>query len=445
MEPRILVVDDDNLIRRIMRDTLVTIPATVLEATNGEEAIKIAKTERPDLIFLDTMMPGMDGFQTAEILKRDAATAPIPLLFVSALGTSSHKVRGLDMGAEDYISKPIDPEELKARVRSILRRTRPAPPPPEATALAVAKGQLQNMPLPSLIRWLEMERRSALLHLTRGTEEGEIVFQDGRITSAGQGPRGGDAAVYQLLTWDEGAFNINPPLGLPSAAATEVTAPNETLLDEGARRVGEIPGLRGVLPGADLLLEIPLALCAAVQADLPSAGVALTALVDGTRDIEGVLAESPLDALITLKTLHCLLRLGALGWEPRVGAAGQAAAGRRSIPRVTVEDSIEYQPLHPAEHSHQYTLSARGVFIQTPTPSEVGEQLLLRLQFPGSAIRLTAVGQVIWRNADAGQSKPESFGMGLQFVDLTADQLETVENRLTQSIAAEIRATLEKP
>ena len=99
MEPRILVVDDDNLIRRIMRDTLVTIPATVLEATNGEEAIKVAKAERPDLIFLDTMMPGMDGFQTAEILKRDAATAPIPLLFVSALGTSSHKVRGLDMGA----------------------------------------------------------------------------------------------------------------------------------------------------------------------------------------------------------------------------------------------------------------------------------------------------------------------------------------------------------
>jgi Tfp pilus assembly protein PilZ len=85
------------------------------------------------------------------------------------------------------------------------------------------------------------------------------------------------------------------------------------------------------------------------------------------------------------------------------------------------------------------------VFIQTPTPSEVGEQLLLRFQFPGSAIRLTAVGQVIWRNADAGQGKPEGFGMGLQFVDLSADQLETVENRLTQSIAAEIRATLEKP
>ena len=445
MEPRILVVDDDNLIRRIMRDTLATIPATVLEATNGEEAIRIAKAERPDLIFLDTMMPGMDGFQTAEILKRDAATAPIPLLFVSALGTSSHKVRGLDMGAEDYISKPIDPEELKARVRSILRRTRPAPPPPKPAAPAVEKGQLQNMPLPSLIRWLEMERRSALLHLTRGTEEGEIVFQDGRITSAGQGPRRGDAAVYQLLTWDEGAFNIKPPLGLPSAAGTEVTAPNETLLDDGARRVGEIPGLRGVLPGADLLLEIPLALRAAVQADLPSAGVALTALLDGTREIEGVLAESPLDALMTLKTLHCLLRLGALGWESRAGAAGQGAAGRRSIPRVTLEDPIEYQPLHPAEHSQQYTLSARGVFIQTQTPSEVGQQLLLRLQFPGSATRLTAVAQVIWRNADAGQGKPEGLGMGLQFVDLSADQLETVENRLTQSIAAEIRATLEKP
>jgi uncharacterized protein (TIGR02266 family) len=444
MEPRILVVDDDNLIRRIMRDTLTTLPATVLEATNGEGAVRVAKAERPDLIFMDTMMPGMDGFQTAEILKRDAATAPIPLVFVSALGTSSHKVRGLDIGAEDYISKPIDPEELKARVRSILRRTRPAPPAPEAVAPAVAKGQLQNMPLPSLIRWLEMERRGAILQLTRGAEAGEIIFQDGRIVSAGQGPRRGDAAVYQLLTWDEGSFNINPPIGLPSVAGTEVSATNAALLEEGARRLREIPGLRGAFPGAEMRLMIPLSLRAAMQADLSPAVVALTSLMDGTRGLEDVLAESALDAWMTLKTLHCLLRLGALGWEPGAGAAG-LVAGRRSIPRVAVEAPIQYQPLRLAEQSHHYTLSARGVFIQTPTPLEVGEQLLLRFQIPGSPTRITAVGQVIWRNADAGQDKPEGFGMGLQFVDLSADQLETVEKRLAQSIAAELGATLEKP
>jgi DNA-binding response OmpR family regulator/Tfp pilus assembly protein PilZ len=445
MEPRILVVDDDNLIRRIMRDTLVTLPANVLEATNGEEAVRIAKAEHPDLIFMDTMMPGLDGFQTAEVLKRDTATAGIPLVFVSALGTSSHKVRGLDLGAEDYIAKPIDPEELKARVRSILRRTRPAAPAAEPATPSVAKGQLQSMPLPSLIRWLEMERRSALLSLTRGTEEGEILFRDGQITHAEQGPRRGDAAVYQLLTWESGAFNINPPLGLPAKTGTEVTGSNEALLEEGARRLREIPGLRSVFPGADMFLEFPPALRTAVQTDLPPVGAALVTLADGTRSTESLLAESPLDGWMTLKTLHCLLRLGALGWEPAAGAAGAAPAARRSIPRVTLEGSIQYQPLHAAQQFNQYTLSARGVFIQTPTPLEVGEQVLLRLQLPGFEAHITAVGQVIWRNADAGKGKPEGFGMGLQFADLSADQLETIERGLTQSIASEIRATLEKP
>jgi DNA-binding response OmpR family regulator/Tfp pilus assembly protein PilZ len=445
MGPRILVVDDDGLIRRIMRDALTTLPADVMEATNGEEAITTARTEQPDLIFMDTMMPKLDGFQAAGILKQDPATANIPLVFVSALGTSSHKVRGLDLGAEDYIAKPVDPEELKARVRSILRRARPAAPAPEPSDASVAKGQLQTMPFPSLVRWLESEQRSARLLLTRGEEAGEVLFKDGRITHASQGLRLGDTAVYQLLTWAEGTFNINPPVGLPPQAGAEISASNEDLLKEGMRRLEEVPGLRAPFPGSDVFLEIPVTLRTALQPDLSPATAMLVGILDATRNLDRVLADSPFDAWMTLKALQCLLRVGALGWAPAAPAADQAVSPRRSIPRVSVQGSLQYQALYPVQQSDRFTLSARGVFVQTPTPLEVGEQAVLRIQFPGAANRVTAVGQVIWRNADPTKSGPEDLGMGLQFVDLAAEDLGAIEERLTEGIVAEIRQALGKP
>jgi DNA-binding response OmpR family regulator/Tfp pilus assembly protein PilZ len=438
MEPRILIVDDDALIRRIMRDTLATLPATVIEAKNGEEAVKTAKTEQPDLIFLDTMMPGMDGFQVAEALKQDAKTLDIPLVFVSALGTSTHQVRGLDLGAEDYLSKPIDPEVLKARTRSILRRTRPAPAAPEPVA-AVAKGLLQNMALPSLIRWLEMERRGAQVHLTRGEIEGEILLQDGQITHALQGESRGDAAFYRLLGWSEGAFNITPPSVIPAPAAA-VSRANDALLEEGARRLTELPGLRAALPAGDALLEVPVALRAALEADLPPAGVAVVDLLDGTRGLDALLDASPLDPWGTLQVIHRLIRVGALGWSSPSGAVPV----RRSIPRVPMHGQLQYRLLQPAREADRFTLSARGVFVQTPAPAQVGDQVLLQLQFPGSVARITAVGQVIWRSGEAGPAKPEEAGMGLQFLEAAPETLEVIEQQLTRGIAAEVRQVMEE-
>ncbi len=435
MPPLILIVDDDTLIRRIMRDTLLTVPANVVEATNGEEAVKVARAEKPDLIFIDTMMPGLDGFQTAEILKQDPITSPIPLVFVSALGTSSHKVRGLDLGAEDYIAKPIDPEELKARVRSILRRTRPpaAAPAPAAAPepQSAAKGQLPSMPLPSLVRWLEMEKRSARLVLSRGAAEGEIVFQDGRITHARQESRRGNAALFHLLGWEDGTFNIMPPT-MPTEPGCEVTGTTEDLLQESARRTKDLSAMRGQIP-ADALLEIPAGLRAGVRTDLQPPAAGLVELLDGSRTLDGVLADSPLDAWATLSVLQGLLAISVLGW---IHPGGQP---RRSIPRLPIEESVEFHALPPTQHSRRYTLSSRGLFVQTESPLEVGSRVLVRVQFPGAPAPLPIVGQVVWKNADPVKFKPEDLGMGLQFLDLSPDQTAMIEQQLASSIATEIR------
>ena len=276
-------------------------------------------------------------------------------------------------------------------------------------------------------------------------EAGEVLFREGRMTHASQGLRLGDRAIYQLMTWTEGTFNINPPVGLPPQAGAEVSASNQDLLKEGMRRLEEVPSLRAPFPDSDVFLEIPEALRTSLQADLSPATTVLVGVLDATRNLDGVLTDSPFDVWLTLKALHCLLRVGALGWAPAAPAAGQAVSPRRSIPRVAMQGSLQYQALHPVRQSDGFTLSARGVFVQTPTPLDVGEQVLLRIEFPGGTSRVTAVGQVIWRNADPAKSGPEDLGMGLQFVDLAAEHLKAIEQRLTEGITAEIRQVLETP
>ena len=453
MDPRILVVDDDTLIRQIMVDGLESLPATVFQAARGEDAIRVAKAERPDLIFLDMMMPGMDGFEVAEALKQDPTTAEIPLVFLSAMGTATQKVRGLELGAEDYLSKPVDPEELKARVRSILRRTRrpaaagaPEPaaaPEPAPAASGLPSGQLQAMPLPTLLRWLEMERRTGRLRLTRSGQEGEIGFRQGQIARARLGERRGEAALYELLSWKDGSFEILPAAEGTVRPEEVIRGQNEELLQAGLKRLEEIPALRSPFP-VDAGLEIPTAIRSALEA-LPPADLALVALLDGTRGLDQVLAASPHDAWSTLQILQRLLRLGALGWPAGKSGTGQAVPARRALPHIALPTPLQYEPLKKLSQTDRYTVSGRGMFVQTPTPLEMGEQVLLRFRLPERNDWVTAVGQVVWRNATATRGKAEELGMMLQFVEIGPEDQAAIEASLVQGVVAAIAKGEETP
>jgi len=116
---RILVVDDEPRYVRAIRANLEVSDYEVLAAGNGETAIELAITEEPDLIILDIRMPGMNGFEVCERV-REFSTAPIIML--TALAEEADRVRGLDTGADDYVTKPFGADELMARVRAVLRR-----------------------------------------------------------------------------------------------------------------------------------------------------------------------------------------------------------------------------------------------------------------------------------------------------------------------------------
>lgn len=121
---KILIVDDEMDTLMPLKKSLEAEDYIVIGATNGYEAIDKAKNEIPDLILLDLMMPEMDGYEVCARLKKDTITKNIPLIMLTARDAVRDKVKGLDTGADDYVTKPFNLNELKARIKSVLRRSR---------------------------------------------------------------------------------------------------------------------------------------------------------------------------------------------------------------------------------------------------------------------------------------------------------------------------------
>ncbi len=121
----ILVVDDEPPIVRLVKAKLRVDGYEVLTASSGEQALEILTQESPDLVVLDVMMPDMDGFET---LRRIRQVSNVPVVMLTARGSDMDKLKGLQSGADDYITKPFNPDELEARIAVILRRTRGATP-----------------------------------------------------------------------------------------------------------------------------------------------------------------------------------------------------------------------------------------------------------------------------------------------------------------------------
>ena len=127
MAQRILVVDDDKQIVRLVQSYLDKAGYTILTAFDGEDAMRVIRRERPDLIVLDLMLPKHDGYEITRWLRADQSLAATPILMLTARIEDGDKILGLELGADDYLTKPFNPREVVARVRAILRRTSAAP------------------------------------------------------------------------------------------------------------------------------------------------------------------------------------------------------------------------------------------------------------------------------------------------------------------------------
>jgi DNA-binding response OmpR family regulator len=119
---RVLVIDDEPPIRLLCRVNLEADGMEVLEASDGPTGLEKARNEEPDVILLDVMMPGLDGWQVAEELLDDRRTSSIPIVFLTARAEVRDRARGLDLGGIDYVTKPFNPIELAPQVRELIQR-----------------------------------------------------------------------------------------------------------------------------------------------------------------------------------------------------------------------------------------------------------------------------------------------------------------------------------
>ena len=216
---QILLIDDDPWIVRMVTSVLKKRGHRIVAAGDGEEGLERALALRPDLIISDIMMPKLDGWALLRALRAHPELAQTPVLLLTALSTDEDRIRGLRLGADDYLPKPFRFEELDLRVASALRkrrlpesgpgspRLRPPPTPPSALpvppsegdggggALSGVHGSLEQLSLGSLLAMIEMERKSGILVVQHGTQTGRLVCRSGRVLGAEllaiSGARGG--------------------------------------------------------------------------------------------------------------------------------------------------------------------------------------------------------------------------------------------------------------
>jgi DNA-binding response OmpR family regulator len=136
---KVLVVEDEEPLRFTLAHNLKSEGYDVITAARGDDGLRIAREERPDLIVLDVMLPGMDGIQVCRLLRRDT---DVPIIMLTALGGENDRVAGLDVGADDYMAKPFGVRELLARIRALLRRSS-SRAVADAPSQTLASGDLQ--------------------------------------------------------------------------------------------------------------------------------------------------------------------------------------------------------------------------------------------------------------------------------------------------------------
>ncbi len=148
---RVLVVDDDKEIVRLVRAYLEQAGFQVLMAYDGEMALHILRRDRPDLVVLDLMLPDRDGWDITRLVRSDQSLASLPIIMLTARVEDTDKIVGLELGADDYITKPFNPREVVARVRSVLRRSQPGG----------LQGQHQVLQLAGLL--MDLDRHEVML------------------------------------------------------------------------------------------------------------------------------------------------------------------------------------------------------------------------------------------------------------------------------------------
>jgi len=304
----LLLVDGYARNLRVLEVSLRKAGFSITTAGSAEQGLQYLEHAEPDLIISDTQLRGGDGFEFCRAVKQDPRWAAIPFIFLTSAGELEDKVRGLELGVEDYLTKPIYVKEVMTRVKMLLQRKQQERIG-RKDARTKFSGQLADMAIVDLLQTIEISRKSGTIELETDLGNATVWFRDGKVIDAQMGRLSASAAVYRLLGISEGTFEVEFRTISRACVIEEAT---QALLMEGMRRVDEWVRLLEGLPPLDHVLTLDERLLAVRPEPLPAAETALLRRFDGRRTIIEVIDDVGVDDLEVLQMIGGLYFEGLL-------------------------------------------------------------------------------------------------------------------------------------
>lgn len=396
----LLLVDGDTRSLRVLEVSLRKAGFTVTPASSVQDALDKLELHAPDLIISETTFTDGDGFELRRRVRATQDWADIPFIFLTAEAAIENKIKGLELGVDDYLTKPIYIKEIVTRINILLQKRQRARFEERKDGRTRFAGRVADMPVVDVIQTIEISRKSGVIQFVgdRG-RQAAIYFRDGRVIDAEAGALQGEDAVYRLLTWGEGEFEV---VFRTVRRREVITTSSQGLLMEGMRRLDEWSRLLEQLPPLTHRFEIDAGELSGRLGDVPDDNNRILRLIDGKRTLLEVIDASDFG------DLECIQAIARLYFEELLIDLDHGAPRRRDtgkpIPLVEIDaptpmEEIASGPvpraaMDTARVSDASILSEELVSDQAPSTSEAeapeddGEPHALLGSYRQSSLRL---------------------------------------------------------
>jgi DNA-binding response OmpR family regulator len=324
----LLLVEREAKTRRLLKVSLEQAGYSVTTARDGADALAKLELATPALVLSATSLPKLDGYALVRRMKENAEWSRIPVIFMVAGESIEDKIRGLELGVEDYLTKPIFVKELLARVAVLLAK-RVRRHLSTSVAQTRVQGSLRDLPTIDLLESLETGQQTGVLRISWGDRVGEVTFEDGEIIDARMKRLRGEEVVFRLLCWTEGRFEVE--LG-DIEAERIIESGTRGIIEAGMRHAADYNRLLAELPSQHTVLEVDQAALAERMGDIPGELDGILGLLDGRRSILDVIDESPFDDISTLQTIAKLHGEGLLRRVVGIGGKSPTIPGPPRTP-----------------------------------------------------------------------------------------------------------------
>ncbi len=364
----LLLVDGDAKSLRVMEVSLKKAGFQVTTAIHGKDALEKVQISPPDLVLADTRMPELDGFELCRILKSDERFRHIPYVFLTNQKSVEFKIKGLELGGDDYLTKPIYIKEIVTRVKMILQKVEKERNEKRETKAGFA-GSLSDMGVVDLVQTFEIGRKTGTIKI-EGERTGLIYFREGKVIDSELGRLKGENAFYRMLNTFEGKFEV----GFGAVERPErIEMSTQGLLMEGMRRLDEWGRMLEQLPPLETVFELDYTQLADRLSEIPDEVNGLLRLFDGRRTLAKVVDDSDFEDLAALGIISKLYFEGLI---KELGAASAPEEPSKKKPGIEEwlnigPEPVGSEPGRPPEVTVSPTMPVQGLDPSDPIALEV--------------------------------------------------------------------------